>query len=77
MPNRLLIKLSTRRCRGCDEPSVHTAHLTWLGRHRYTLTRSAWRRRWARMRNRDDCGERFPCAHRAHDRNCEHPVANR
>lgn len=33
---RLLIALSTRRCRGCSDPSFHTHHLTWIGRRRYT-----------------------------------------
>lgn len=33
---RLLIKLYTRRCRGCTDPSPHSHHLTWLGRRRYT-----------------------------------------
>jgi hypothetical protein len=32
----LLAKLSTRECKGCDDPSFHTAHLTWLGRKRFT-----------------------------------------
>ena len=27
----LLIKLSTRKCRGCSDPSFHTAHMTKLG----------------------------------------------
>ena len=27
---------TTRRCRGCEDKSVHTHHLTWLGRLRYT-----------------------------------------
>ena len=35
MFKRLLSKLSTRKCRGCDDPSFHTAHLTRLGRWRY------------------------------------------
>lgn len=41
MLNRLLTKLSTRKCRGncrtSDEglPSPHTSHLTWIGRRRY------------------------------------------
>ena len=34
--NRILIALSTRRCRGCDDGSFHTAHLTAWGRKRYT-----------------------------------------
>lgn len=33
---RLLIKMSTRRCRGCPDTSFHTHHLTALGRRRYT-----------------------------------------
>lgn len=33
--NRILIALSTRRCRGCDDASFHTAHLTTLGRRRF------------------------------------------
>lgn len=32
----LLVALSTRRCRGCADLSPHTAHLTALGRLRYT-----------------------------------------
>ncbi|AYR01550.1 hypothetical protein PP639_gp050 [Arthrobacter phage Seahorse] len=32
---QLLIKLYTRKCRGCDDPGFHTAHLTALGRWRY------------------------------------------
>ena len=32
---RLLIKLHTRKCRGCADPGFHTAHLTALGRWRY------------------------------------------
>lgn len=32
----LLTKLSTRKCGGCSNASFHTAHLTWLGRLRYT-----------------------------------------
>lgn len=32
---RLLIKLYTRKCRGCADESFHTAHLTALGRWRY------------------------------------------
>ncbi len=35
MIGRLLTRLSTRRCRGCDDPSFHTAHLTRLGQWRY------------------------------------------
>lgn len=34
--NRILIVLSTRRCRGCADLSPHTGHLTALGRKRYT-----------------------------------------
>lgn len=34
--HRILIALSTRRCRGCADPSFHTAHLTAWGRKRYT-----------------------------------------
>jgi hypothetical protein len=33
---RLLHRLSWRRCCGCDDPSFHDAHLTWIGRRRYT-----------------------------------------
>jgi hypothetical protein len=33
--NRLLIRMYTRRCKGCEDPSPHTAHLTPLGRWRY------------------------------------------
>lgn len=33
---RFLAKLSTRKCRGCADPSLHTAHLTWIGRRRFT-----------------------------------------
>lgn len=33
---RILNALTTRRCRGCSDPSFHTAHLTGLGRKRYT-----------------------------------------
>lgn len=32
---KLLISMYTRRCKGCADTSVHTAHLTWLGRWRY------------------------------------------
>jgi hypothetical protein len=32
---RLLIKLSTRKCRGCDDASPHSHHLTRLGQWRY------------------------------------------
>ena len=36
-------------------------------------------RRWLRWmlegRPRDECGWRYPCAHRAYDRNCNHPGA--
>ena len=46
-----LIKLYTRRCRGCADPSPHTAHLTWLGTWRYigrydakALLLRTWRR---------------------------------
>jgi hypothetical protein len=28
----MLAKLWTRRCRGCDDRSPHTHHLTWYGR---------------------------------------------
>lgn len=35
MFTRLLVKLSTRKCRGCDNTSPHTHHLTWIGRRRY------------------------------------------
>ena len=40
MFHRILTRLSTRRCHGCDDPSFHTAHLTAIGRRRYTGT---WR----------------------------------
>jgi hypothetical protein len=33
---RLLRRLSTRRCRGCSDPSYHDAHLTLIGRWRFT-----------------------------------------
>lgn len=39
--DRLMIRLFTRRCRGCASPEFHTDHLTPLGRKRYTG-------RWAR-----------------------------
>ena len=29
-------RLPARRCSGCDNPSPHTHHLTWLGRRLYT-----------------------------------------
>jgi hypothetical protein len=32
---RLLTRLYTRRCRGCDDQSFHTHHLTRLGRAKY------------------------------------------
>ncbi len=32
---RLLVRLSTRRCHGCADPSAHTHHLTRLGHWRY------------------------------------------
>jgi hypothetical protein len=32
---RLLIKLSTRKCKGCEDTSFHTHHLTKLGQWRY------------------------------------------
>lgn len=33
---RILNALTTRRCRGCSDPSPHSHHLTALGRKRYT-----------------------------------------
>lgn len=36
MISRVLSALSTRKCRGCDDSTFHTAHLTALGRRRYT-----------------------------------------
>ena len=33
---RLIAKLSTRRCSGCEDTSFHTHHLTLLGRLRFT-----------------------------------------
>lgn len=33
---RLIAKLSTRRCGGCDDTAFHTHHLTLLGRFRFT-----------------------------------------
>lgn len=36
MLNRILSALSTRKCHGCNDPSFHTAHLTAIGRRRYT-----------------------------------------
>lgn len=36
MLHRLLVKLSTRKCRGCKDTSFHSHHLTWIGRRRYT-----------------------------------------
>lgn len=33
---QLFIKLLTRKCRGCQDPSPHSHHLTWIGRKRYT-----------------------------------------
>lgn len=35
MIRRLLTKLSTRKCRGCQDPAPHSHHLTWIGRKRY------------------------------------------
>lgn len=32
---RLIVKLYTRKCRGCEDLGFHTAHLTALGRRRY------------------------------------------
>jgi hypothetical protein len=32
---KILAKLSTRKCRGCDEESYHTHHLTWIGKKRF------------------------------------------
>lgn len=33
----LLAYLSTRKCNGrCGDPSFHTAHLTWIGKRRFT-----------------------------------------
>lgn len=32
----LVSRLSTRKCRGCDDPSPHDAHLTRFGRRRFT-----------------------------------------
>lgn len=34
--NRILTTLSTRKCTGCTDRSFHTAHLTWIGRLRFT-----------------------------------------
>lgn len=28
----MIAKLWTRKCRGCNDPSFHTEHLTWFGR---------------------------------------------
>lgn len=36
MITQLLTKLSTRKCRGCSDNSVHTHHLTMLGKWRFT-----------------------------------------
>lgn len=36
MIRRLLVKFSTRPCHGCEDLSFHTAHLTWIGRLRWT-----------------------------------------
>ena len=33
--SRLLTKFSTRKCRGCDDPSPHDSHLTWIDRLRF------------------------------------------
>lgn len=33
--NRLLVKLSSRKCWGCKDPSPHSHHLTWIGKLRY------------------------------------------
>jgi hypothetical protein len=36
--NRIFTALSTHKCHGCTDVSVHDSHLTWLGRLRYTGT---------------------------------------
>lgn len=33
--DRLLTKLSSRKCRGCKDPSPHSHHLTWIGKLLY------------------------------------------
>jgi len=33
--NLLMIRLSTRKCRGCSDPEPHSHHLTAIGRRRY------------------------------------------
>lgn len=35
MLSRILTKMTTRKCRGCDDKGFHTHHLTWFGKHRY------------------------------------------
>jgi hypothetical protein len=42
----LWVSLDTRRCHGCDDTSVHSHHLTALGRWHYTSEHA--RRRFAR-----------------------------
>lgn len=36
MFGRIISALSTRRCRGCGDAGYHNAHLTMLGRRRFT-----------------------------------------
>jgi hypothetical protein len=36
-------KLITVKCRGCDDPSRHTHHLSLIGKIKYTLPWQVWR----------------------------------